>query len=614
VLQSFDPTTEVGPNRLYNGNYSREKRLKMRKFVYRASIVIGFIIIVAGTGFLARHEIQRYREGLPAFTHGEANRISEMVAMSDGTRLYTTISLPDKGEKFPAVLIRNPYAQFGTIMRDSICGRFARYGYACVMQDVRGQGKSEGEWSPGVYEPEDGRDTLNWLVEQSFQNGNIGMMGPSYLASVQWAAASAGLPPEVKTLIPAVYTTDNRGVMYQDGMFRHETFTAWASMMRGSNSEDDDAGAAYQAALKHRPHIEVDKVIFGTDLPWYRQMISAADPADPFWQEPETVKLRQTPEKLDIPILMVGGWYDVFLGPQFEDWQKLASKDKSRFIIGPWTHAGGGGEAFENPNSEDGLFQWPAMLDWFGHHLKGEPLKAKPGISTYVMREGTWRESQNWPNDTTRRDYYLTKLQDSKNCKGGQLSESSSQTPSSVQYTYDPNDPVPTRGGAGMLAFILPGFSGAKPANVWQEGLCEREDILSFTSDVFADAMTISGNIEVKLSVASSAEDTAFTAKLLEVQPDGQAVNIRDSITTLRIQEGVSQSYTPEDKVDITIRFWPIEWQIQSGSSLRLDISSSDFPKFHAHPNTAEPWALAETPIAAEQKLYSGQLTVPISK
>ena len=305
--------------------------------------------------------------------------------MSDGTSLYTSISLPDKGEKFPTVLIRNPYAQFGMVMRDTLCGRFTRYGYACVLQDVRGQGKSEGEWSPGTHEARDGRDTLNWLVKQKFHDGNIGMMGPSYLASVQWAAASMGLPPEVKTFIPAVYTTDNRGVMYQDGMFRHETFTAWASMMRGSNAEDDDAGAAYQAALEHRPHMEVDKAIFGAELPWYRQMISAPDPHDPFWQQPDTVKLRETPANLEIPILMIGGWYDVFFGPQFEDWQELATKSSSRFIIGPWTHAGQGGKALQNPNSEGGLFQWPAMLDWFGHYLKGEPLNAQPGISTYVI-------------------------------------------------------------------------------------------------------------------------------------------------------------------------------------------------------------------------------------
>lgn len=587
----------------------------MRKFLYRASIVVGFIIIIAGTGLLARHEIQRVREGLPAFTHGEAPRQSEMVRMSDGTLLYTTISLPDEGEQFPTVLIRNPYAQFGMVMRDSLCGRFTRYGYACVLQDVRGQGKSEGEWAPGVNEAKDGRDTLNWLVKQPFQDGNIGMMGPSYLASVQWGAASEGLPPEVKTFVPAVYTTDNRGVMYQDGMFRHETFTAWASMMRGSNSDDDDAGAAYQSALHYRPHIEADKAIFGMELPWYRQMVSSPDPYDPFWQQADNVKLRETPANLKIPILMIGGWYDVFFGPQLEDWQRLATQETSRFIIGPWTHAGSGGDAFENPNSDGGLFQWPAMLDWFGHHLKGQPLKAPLGVSTYVMREGVWRENNQWPNteDANNREFYLTDVAESRKCAGGYLSATPKKGSAGIEYTYDPNNPVPTLGGAGMLAFILPGFNGAPPANVWQEGLCERDDVLSFVSDVFKDAATISGNIQVDLTVASSAEDTAFTAKLIEILPDGKAVNIRDSITSLHIQDGEVRSYEPGQEAQIKIRFWPIEWQIQPGSRLRLDVSSSDFPKFHAHPNTAELWSLVTTPISAVQTLYGGKLTLSIS-
>ena len=372
----------------------------MRKFVYRFSIVIGFIIIVAGTGFLARHEIQRFREGLPAFSHSEADRQSEMISMADGTKLYTTISLPSAGGPFPTILVRNPYAQFGTFMRDSMCGRFTRYGYACVFQDVRGQGKSEGEWAPGLNEANDGRDTIDWLVKQDFQDGNIGMMGPSYLAAVQWASASTGLPPEVKTFIPSVYTTDNQGVMYQDGMFRHETFTAWASTMRGSNSETEDPGADYQKAVRYYPHINADRDIYGTELPWYRDMVSASNPNNEFWNLPETIQLKQTPQNLKVPILMIGGWYDVFLGPQFQDWQRLATQESSRFIIGPWTHAGGGGEAFENPNSDGGLLQWPAMLDWFNHHLKGEPLEAAPGVSAYTMRLGEWQNYDKWPEQT----------------------------------------------------------------------------------------------------------------------------------------------------------------------------------------------------------------------
>ena len=141
--------------------------------------------------------------------------------MQDGVRLFSSVALP---EPLPTVLIRNPYARFATIMRETVCGRMVRYGYACVLQDVRGQGESEGEWSPMVNEVRDGKDTINWLVKQSFQDGNIAMVGPSYLASVQYAVAASGLPNEVKTLVPAVYTADLSNILYSNGMFRHGTF------------------------------------------------------------------------------------------------------------------------------------------------------------------------------------------------------------------------------------------------------------------------------------------------------------------------------------------------------------------------------------------------------
>jgi putative CocE/NonD family hydrolase len=186
-------------------------------------------------------------------------------------------------------------------------------------------------------------------------------------------------------------------------------------------------------------------------------------------------------------------------------------------------------------------------------------------------------------------------------------------TETSASYSYNPDDPAPTRGGAGMLAFILPGFDGAAPANVWQEQLCERADILSFLAPVAVQPTTISGTIKVQLDVASSAADTAFSAKLVEVMADGRAVNIRDSITSLGIQNGKTKAYSSGSRTSIDIRFWPIEWQLQPGSRFRLDISSSDFPKFHAHPNRTELRSLVESPVVAEQMVFGGLLALPMS-
>lgn len=159
-----------------------------------------------------------------------------------------------------------------------------------------------------------------------------------------------------------------------------------------------------------------------------------------------------------------------------------------------------------------------------------------------------------------------------------------------------------------MLAFILPGFDGAPPANVWQGDLCEREDILSFSSEPFDAPLVIAGSIEVVLTVASDAEDTSFTAKLVEVFADGRAMNIRDGITTLAYRDGddAPLPYTPGRRVSIELALWPIEWLLQAGSRLRLDISSSDFPKYHAHPNLAGVWSEQADVVVANQQLFTG--------
>ncbi len=166
--------------------------------------VIALVLGVTSLAFLGRHQLMRVYGGLPAFTHGAGDGFDLMVAMDDGVRLYTTVKLPSGEGPFPTVLARSPYAAINWIMRDTLCGRFVRYGYACVYQDTRGQGRSEGEWTPAANEIADGRDTLAWLIEQDFQDGNIAMVGPSYLASVQFAALVGGAPPELKTKVTSM--------------------------------------------------------------------------------------------------------------------------------------------------------------------------------------------------------------------------------------------------------------------------------------------------------------------------------------------------------------------------------------------------------------------------
>ena len=564
--------------------------------------------------FFGRHELSRMNEKLPSFTATKGETYEELIVMEDGVKLHATVMLPKGEGPFPSILIRNPYARFTDIMQDRLCGRFVRYGYSCVLQDVRGQGKSEGKWSPMLNEVKDGKDTINWLIGQKFMDGNIAMVGPSYLASVQYAVAASGLPKEVRTLVPAVYTTDLANVLYSNGMFRHETFTAWASMMRKTNSDADDPGEDYQKAIRYLPHNKVDADIFGLPMPWYQDMIDIERSQASFLKNPDALLISQVPENIEVPILMVSGWYDVFFGGQFEDWKKLATRSSSRFVLGPWTHMGDSGEAFDIENAEGGLFQWKEMLAWLEHHLKGKPLENSPGLYAFTMGENNWHLHEEWPGPIATQTFHLNKLPHSTDCDGGELGlEPDLSGP--VSYQYDPLDPTPTKGGAGMLAFLLPGFEGAPPANVFQDGLCERKDVLTFTTHPIESSTLIAGEISVNLEISSSAPDTAFTAKLIEVFADGRTINIRDNITSLAYRHGGFNllDYTPETLITVTIDMWPIEWRLTEGSRIRLDISSSDFPKFHAHRNRSGPWAEQEEVDVATQTLFGGTLELPIS-
>jgi len=589
----------------------------MRVFRIFASIAVSSAVVALFL-YSMRYEIARAKEGLPRFSHAPGDEYFEMVKMHDGVSLATSIHLPVGEGSFPTVLIRSPYARFEAVLRDQVCGRFVRYGYACVFQDTRGQGDSEGVWDPGNNEVQDGRDTLSWLVRQDFQNGNIGMMGPSYLTLNQYAAAAKGLPPQVKTFVPSVFAADMREALYADGMFRHETFTAWASMNRTSNTVFQGTGDEYQAAIRHYPHEEVDTEFFGIEMPWYQRMIDIEQSEDALYGEKLGRLVSETPERLEVPVLMIGGWYDVFIGPQIKDWNRLSTKSGSRFVLGPWTHAGGTGDAFELDNAGGGLFQWREMLDWFSHHLKGDELKSSLGVNVYVMGKNEWRHYDEWPLKTEKMAYSLRHEDTKDDCSVHKLDAflksdiEISQIP--LSFEYDPRDPLPTEGGAGMLAFLLPGYEGARPGNVFQRPVCERDDIISYRTETFKDGRLISGKIRTNLVVSSSAPDTAFTFKLIEEFEDGRAINIRDAITSLAFRNGAKEprSYVPGEKKEIEIVSWPIEWWISAGSKLRLDVSSSDFPKYHAHSNRAGPWAKQLDTDVATQTLYGGELMLPL--
>ncbi len=528
------------------------------------------------------------------------------VAMSDGVELHTEVYFPEGEGPWPVILIRNPYNFPGGF--GFLASLFSRYGYVGIHQFARGRSPSEGEWDPFMNERNDGIDTLQWIVDQPWQNGNIGLFGASYLSMVQWAVADV-LPPEVKTMVPMVWGNDVKGLAFEGGMFRHEIVTVWAALMHGRELDHFNA-SKYHEAKGYRPHALADEDVLGKDLPWYRGWTLSAAGDAPLWKTPEVGLLRSMPGKVTVPVLMVGGWYDIFIRSQLEDFNQLATRDRSRFVVGPWTHLlGGSGDGdLPLPNAMGGAEIMQFTMPWFDHHLKGRPLPQWGPVSTYAINDGRWYHWNEWPPRVEQGRLHLREAARSNDCESGRLEARAPRVPEAVSYVYDPNNPVPSRGGSALLAFAIPGWGGALPSMRHQGFVCLRDDVLTFTSGRFTEDTHLLGDIAVRLTVSSDVEDTAFTAKIIDVAPDGKAVNIQDTITSLAYRNGATMpvSYTPGEKVTLDLKMWPTHWVVKKGHRLRIDISSSNWPAYHAHSNYPGRWELQAAVRPATQTVHTG--------
>jgi putative CocE/NonD family hydrolase len=531
------------------------------------------------------------------------------VTMSDGVALSTYVCLPAGEGNWPVIFGRTPYSGMLPAWREE-AAYWSGNGYAFVFQACRGTGGSEGEWKPFVHEKQDGLDSLNWIIEQAWSNGNIATYGASYSGVVQWAMC-AGLPPEVKTMFIAFTGIERYRQNYMGGMFRHDIYTVWALGNAGVPAiASMEFGKLYKEALSVRPHVEMDVTLFGTTLPWYRDWVANVDGNNDYWTTGLWEELRSMPEKARIPILMTSGWFDHNLEATIISFHKLPEsiRKQSALAIGPWIHSQRTAGDLDYPNhNRYGENQIKLALQWFDHHLKGRPQRISGhSVTAYAIGEEEWRVWSGWIPQNGQQTFYLTDVDGEKQTGG--LQEECPAIASSVAYIYDPDHPVPTRGGAALMAYLTGMPDAARPASVLQDAPGTREDVRSFESAVLDEALRISGSIRAVLSVSTDVEDTAFTVCVMEVMSDGRAYNIRDGISSLRYrneQLGFA-SYAPGEIVSLEIELWPILWTIRKGSKIRVDVSSSNFPAYHAHSNCAGVWAYQKEVKLAKQSLHLG--------
>jgi uncharacterized protein len=535
-----------------------------------------------------------------------------MVPMRDGETLATDVWIPGTGPG-PALLIRIPYGKnerIGAIDHPLIPNihTLLQAGYAVVWQDCRGTYRSSGSFTPMVNEPEDGVDTIAWIAGQPWCDGSVGMLGLSYLGIVQWAAASQ-TPPALKAIAPAVTSGDTyRAPWYSEGgaMSWHLVWS-WATEMAlvdaqralAAGSGDIDTVTTLAAHLVDpEPHLQstaAEQDALSAYWPWWSSQWLAHAPCDRSWQE---LSVDDAAPSVTVPALNIGGWFDLFAGATVRSYVAMKSqartpeaRDGQRLIIGPWDHMTLDGVY---PDRQFGLGANVLAVDltddhvrFFDRWLRGraDALDGSAPVRIFVMGIDQWRDEPDWPLPDTRYvDYHLDSGGGANTADGdGVLSTTPATAEATDTYAYNPARPVPSIGGRVLLAAA---DRGTGPAD--QRPVESREDVLCFSTSALENPVEVTGNVSLVLHVTSSACDTDFTGKLVDVFPDGRAIYLTDGILRMRYRRSLAEPelLEPGQVYEVMLDLSVTSNVFLPGHRIRLEVSSSNFPRYDRNTNT----------------------------
>lgn len=517
----------------------------------------------------------------PAVTHKLEYQIDLPVPMADGTVLLANRVAPVGGERFPIILIRNPYTPRGK-EPDLISQMIAERGYQVVMQNCRGTWGSWGNFRPFEADREDGLATLRWLADQPWFSGSVGMYGLSYWGYAQ-LAVGAGAPDFLKALVPQMAASRLYGTYRAYGILSFFTVLAWHYQMyvidpKETPREKRKAKAQRAAALRkgfmHLPVQEADQVALGLTAAFFQEILRDEKPGDPLWAAMDHSKIVA---QIEAPVHFIAGWYDFFLSDQLTDYETLQAAVKHPYLtIGPWTHG-------DTPSIKVGFKE---SFAWYDAYLKGKPnvLRRSP-VRVCVMGINKWVDLPAWPPAATTARWYLQ--------PGGRLSTdvpTGHADPSC--YRYDPADPTPSIGGAVVL-------EGGPKDNRKLEA---RPDVLTFTSEPLSHDTTIMGPVSAELYIRSTTQYTDFFVRLCDVsRENGKSINICDGI--IRLEPGLHT--TDQNGLRrIVIDLFPTAYCFRKGHRIRIQVSSGSHPLHIRNLGTGEPVATGIAMRAADQEIF----------
>ena len=555
-----------------------------------------------------------------------------MVPMRDGTCLATDVFRPDAPGRFPVLVNRGPYGKDSYVDNPHhSVWYFPQHGYVVLSQDCRARFESEGDYyDPLFQEPNDGWDTVEWAARQAWSNGRVATTGQSYLAATQYTLATANpLPPHLQTMAPVSASYDfHQSWVYHTGGAMEWGWMVPYAILKGRNTLE-------RAGLKDLL-TEMDKYVlepgnFGQPLTneWYRHLplrdwIERLKEAAPYFHEyfdqeldgPYWWKigLKQHLQRINIPMFHVSSWYDIFLEGALTAFSQISergatslARENQKLLVGPWAHI----RPFTEPNTGgagDIDFGETAAIElhehlrrWFDHWLKDEDTGYldEPRVNIFVMGENQWRQEDEWPLARTHYTRFYLHGDTPANSKsgGGYLSTVPPGDEKPDDYIYDPENPVPTKGGNTL---IIP-FGVAD-----QSESEERNDVLVYSTPPLEKDTEITGPIKMYLFAATTAIDTDFTAKLVDVHPNGYSQNLQDGIVRARFRTSVAQpSFVVPDRVyPYVIDLWSTSHLVKKGHQIRVDVSSSNFPRFDRNPNTGAALGVDSKLEKAKQTVY----------